>query len=82
MSRFEGIMVSGQGGKLVSQVKWAAIWQNQQNDICTQRRLGSAWAFAQSDQSSLCALRIAKDPRFLYADSEDSDKSGRRHWLI
>ena len=26
-----------------------------------------------SNQSSLCAPRIAKDPRLLYADSQDSD---------
>ena len=29
-------------------------WQNQQNDLCTQRRLRSAWASAQSDQSLRC----------------------------
>ena len=27
---------------------WAAWWQNQQNSMCTQRRLRSAWASAQS----------------------------------
>ena len=32
--------------------KWAASWQNQQNGMCAQRRL-TAWASAQSDQSSL-----------------------------
>ena len=32
-------------------IKWASAWQNQQNDLCTQRRLRSAWASAQSDQS-------------------------------
>ena len=32
----------------------------------------STWASAQSDQSSLCAQWVAKRPRFLYADSEDS----------
>ena len=26
---------------------WAAAWQNQQNDLCAQRRLRSAWASAQ-----------------------------------
>ena len=31
--------------------KWAASWQNQQNGRCAQRRLRSAWASAQSDQS-------------------------------
>ena len=28
-------------------------------------------------ESSLCAQRVAKDPSFLHADSEDSDKTGR-----
>ena len=46
--------------------------------VCTQRRLRSAWASAQSDQSSLCAQWAAKDPRFLHADSEDSDQPGHR----
>ena len=44
--------------------------------LCVQRRLRSAWASAQSDQSSLCAQWVAKDPRFLDADSEDSDQTG------
>ena len=42
--------------------KWAAAWQNQQNDLCAQRRLGSALASAlsdaQADQSSLGAQDI------------------------
>ena len=29
-------------------------WQNQQYDLCVQRRLRSAWAFTQSDQSLCC----------------------------
>ena len=33
---------------------WACTWQNQQNDLCTQRRLRSAWASAQSDQGLCC----------------------------
>ena len=28
---------------------WAATWENQQNELCAQRRLRSAWASAQSD---------------------------------
>ena len=48
---------------------WAEAWQNKQNDLCTKRRLRSAWAFAQSDQSSLCLQLVAKDARFLHADS-------------
>ena len=36
---------------------WADAWQNQQNYLSTQRRLRSAWASTQSDQSSLSAWR-------------------------
>ena len=42
---------------------WAAAWQNQQYDLCAQRRLRPACASTQSDQSSLCPQWIAKDPR-------------------
>ena len=41
--------------------KWAATWQNQQNGMCAQRRLKSAWASAQSDQSLQCAQGVAKN---------------------
>ena len=34
--------------------KWAVSWQNQQSGMCAQRRLRSAWASAQSDQSLPC----------------------------
>ena len=61
---------------------WATSWQNHQTYMCAQRRLRSAWASAQSDRSSLCALGVAKDPSFLHADSEDSDQSGRIPRLI
>ena len=50
--------------------------------LCAQRRLRSAWASAQPDQSSLCALWVAKDQRFLHADSENSDQTGRMPRLI
>ena len=33
-------------------------------------------------ESSLCAEWVAKDPRFLHADSEDSDQTGRMPRLI
>ena len=49
---------------------------------CAQRRLRSAWASAQSDQSSLCTRWVAKDPSFPHADSEDSDQTGRMPRLI
>ena len=45
--------------------------------MCAQRRLRSAWASAKSDQSSLCAQLVAKDPGFLHADNGDSDQTGR-----
>ena len=35
---------------------WTAAQQNQQNDPCIQRRLGSAWASVQSDQSFIHRL--------------------------
>ena len=62
--------------------KRAATWQNQQNGMCARRSLRPAWASAYSDQSSLCALRIAKDLELLHADSEDADPTGRMPRLI
>ena len=38
-------------------IKWVRAWQNQHNDLCPQRKLRSAWASAQSDQSSLSPWR-------------------------
>ena len=52
------------------------------NDLCTQLRLRSAWASTWSEQSSLCALWVAKDPIFLHTDSKDSDQTGRMPRLI
>ena len=38
--------------------------------LCAKRRLRSAWAFAQSDQSLRCALKwVVKDPSCLHAHS-------------
>ena len=54
---------------------WAIAWQNQQNDLCTPRRLRSDLASTQSDQTSLCAQWVVKDPSFLHADSKDADQS-------
>ena len=56
---------------------WATSWQNQQNGMCAQRWLRSAWS-----ESSLCAQWVAKDPNFLHADSEDSDQTGRMPRLV
>ena len=49
---------------------WAASWQNRQSDCAPSIRL--VWS-----ESSLCAQWVAKDPKFLHADSEDSDQTGR-----
>ena len=59
------------------------IWQNQQNVMCTQQKLRSAWASAQSDQSLHCALNgyIATDLRFLCVDSK-GDQTGWMPRLI
>ena len=51
---------------------WAAAQQNQQNDMCTQRRLRSAWHLPSLIR--VFTVRIIgnyKDPMFLHADSED-----------
>ena len=44
--------------------------------VCAASEDWSAWASAQSDQSSLCSQWVAKDPSFLHADSKDSDQTG------
>ena len=45
-------------------------------------KLRSAWASAQSDQSSLCALWVAKDQMLLHVNTEDSDQTGQMSMLI
>ena len=50
--------------------------------LCAQRRLRSAWASAQSDQSSLYVQWVAKDLSFLYPESRDTDQTGRMPRLI
>ena len=50
---------------------WAAPGQNQQNDICAQRRLRSAWATAQSDQGLLSSWRSLRPLAILRVHSED-----------
>ena len=54
---------------------WAAAWQNQQNDLCAQQRLRSAWASTQSDQSSLSAWRNTGPLTTYCVHSEDSDQT-------
>ena len=51
--------------------------------VCAQRRLRSAWASRPVlSESSLCAWWVAKGPKFLHADSEDSDQTGRTLTLL
>ena len=41
--------------------KWATSWQNQQNNMCTHRRLRSAWVSTQSDLSVATCWLHTKD---------------------
>ena len=67
------------------QYKWAALWQNQNNGMCAQRRLRSAWASAQSDQSgcpgwsetSLSAWSKLGSLAILRAHGEGAYQTGR-----
>ena len=66
--------------------KWAATWQNQQSE-CAPNELRSAWASAQSDQSSLCTQWVAKDPQLsscrqlrLWPDWADAQADLRLRW--
>ena len=45
-------------------------------------RLGGCPGWSDSDQPGHFAQWVAKDPRFLHADSEDSDQTGRMPRLI
>ena len=63
-------------------LKWAASWRNQQSGMCAQHRLRSAWASAQSDQSSLSAWRKLGSLATHWAHSEDSDQTERMPRLI
>ena len=42
---------------------WASAWQNLQKGMCAQRRLRSAWASTQSDQSVCCPHAENLDPQ-------------------
>ena len=61
---------------------WATSCQNQQNSMCTKRRLRSAWASAQSDQSSLSAWRKLGYLATHWAHSEETDQYGWMPRLI
>ena len=53
--------------------KWHVLPAKTQNSL----GIRTVWS-----ESSLCAQLVAKDPRFLHADSEDSDQPGRMPRLI
>ena len=53
-----------------------AAWQNQQNDMYAQRRQIGLGIHTVWSESSVCAQWVAKDQRFLHANSEDSDQTG------
>ena len=57
---------------------WATSWQNQQNDLCTQQRLRSAWASAQSDQSLRCPHEETLGPQL---PTERTVKTHWAHWV-
>ena len=61
---------------------WAASWQNQQNGLCAQWRLRSAFCIRPVWSVLLCAQWVAKEPSFLHADSEESDQTGQMPKLI
>ena len=59
---------------------WATTWQNQQNGCASSAQI-SLGIYLVWSESSLCAQWVAKDPRFLHADSEVSDQTGQAdHW--
>ena len=69
-----------------SLIFWAASWQNQQNDLCAQRRLRSAWAFAQSESlhcphgetlGSWLPIERAAKSLIRLGGCPDSDQTGR-----
>ena len=65
----------------VNQIIWAATCQNQQNE-CAYSEDSDQPVHAVWSESSLCAQWVAKGPRFLHADSEDSGQTGRMPRLI
>ena len=65
--------------------KLGAAWQNQQNDLCAQRRLRSAWASAQSDQSLCCPHEETLGPQLPIGRTAKTDQTGqmpRRIWVL
>ena len=58
------------------------MWQNQQTGMCSQRRLRSAWASAQSDQSLHCPHEESLGPQLPIKCTAKTDQTGRMPRLI
>ena len=64
------------------EITWATIWQNQQNERAPSEDSDQPGIRPVWSESSLCTQWVAKDPRFLHADSKDSYQTGRMPRLI
>ena len=62
--------------------KWATTWLNQQNECALAKTQVSQAIRPVWSESSLCAQWVAKGPSFLYADTEDSDQTGRYSLIV
>ena len=60
-----------ENGQIIAFSIWAASWQNQQNGMCAQQRLSSAWA----SESSLSPWRKLGSLATYWAHSKDSDQT-------
>ena len=67
---------------LDKKLSWDTSWQNQQNDCAPSESQISLGIRPVWSESLLCVERVAKDPSFLHAESEDSDQTGRMPRLI
>ena len=61
-------------------IMWASTWQNQQNGMCIQRRLRSAWASTQSDQPCRCPHEESFDPNSYPLSAQLIRLGGCPHW--
>ena len=64
----------GKNGKRI----WPGAQQKQQRDLCTQRRLRSAWASAKSDQSLCCALYGTQT---FFRQTAKTNQTGQTNWV-
>ena len=62
--------------------KWAASWQNQQNDLCARQTHISLGIHPVRSESLLYTHWVAQDPGFLHVNSNDSDQTGQMPSLI